>query len=97
MSANLTVWRLNPKCSLHFRNWGDEWVVFDAGSGHTHEMDTISAVALMLCESGWVHLNEIALGVERELDLPAAVVTPGRLLSFLNQFESLGLLEMLEE
>ena len=93
----LTVWRLNPKSALHFRRWGNEWVVFDVGSGHTHEMDTISAVTLMHCESGWVHLNEISQGVAKDLDLPVSMVSSERLLPFLNQFASMGLLENLDE
>jgi len=76
---------------------GNEWVVFDVGSGHTHEMDTISAVTLMHCESGWVHLNEISQGVAKDLDLPVSMVSSERLLPFLNQFASLGLLENLAE
>lgn len=87
------MWRINPKSQLHYRNWNHEWAVFDVGSGQTHEMDTIAAVALMHCESGWVRLSEIAVGVARELELPAATQLSDSLLPLLDQFTALGLLE----
>jgi len=64
------VWRLNLLSSLHYRNWDDNWVVFDVGSGQTHQMSTLCAVALMHCENGWIHLADVAAGVSADLHLP---------------------------
>lgn len=87
------MWRLNPKSLLHFKNWGNEWVVFDTGSGQTHEMDSIAAVALMYCEGDWISLADIAAGVASDLDLTAVDNLPERLHGALVQFTSLELLE----
>lgn len=82
---------------MHYRHWGHEWVVFDVGSGQTHEMDTISAVALMHCENGWIRLPEIAAGVATDLALPLTAHLSDSLLPLLNQFTNLGLLEFSSE
>ena len=87
------MWRLNPRSSLRYRRWGNEWVVFDVGSGQTHEMDTVSAVSLMHCENGWILLSDITNGVMADLGLPSPNVLTDSLAPLLNQFTSLGLLE----
>jgi len=87
------VWRLNPECSLHYRHWGNEWVVFDTGSGQTHQMDTVAAVALMCCENGWISLPDMIAGVMADLDLPCADVLVAILPPLLDQFAALEILE----
>jgi len=87
------VWRLNPKSALHFRRWGNEWVVFDVASGQTHEMDSISAVMLMHCEKGWIPLHDIVSGVTTDLELPSNETLVERVLSLLAQFSNLELIE----
>lgn len=78
---------------MHYRHWGNEWVVFDVGSGQTHEMGTMSAVCLMYCENGWISLPDIAQGVMNDLDLSGAAALTDSLQAALSQFTSLGLLE----
>jgi PqqD family protein of HPr-rel-A system len=87
------MWQLNPKSTLHYRHWGNEWAVFDVGSGHTHEMDTISAVALMCCENGWIELTQIVAAVMTDLELPSDSSLFPLLKNFLTQLTSLGVLE----
>ena len=90
------MWRLNPRSSLHYRNWGNEWAVFDVGSGQTHEMSTMPAVALMHCENGWIALPQIIAGVAADLDLPPEAFSHSLQMA-LEQFESLGLLECIPQ
>ncbi|TAM34144.1 MAG: HPr-rel-A system PqqD family peptide chaperone [Burkholderiaceae bacterium] len=87
------MWRLNPRSELHYRHWGNEWVVFDVGSGQTHEMDTVSSVALMHCEEGWVSLADITQGLVQDLDLSPTAGLSHSIESALSQFTNLGLLE----
>lgn len=91
------MWRLNPRSSLHYRHWGDEWAVFDIGSGQTHEMETISAVALMHCENGWIGLPQIAEGIISDLALPPDAIPSIFLEDLLRQFTGIGLLEYMTE
>ncbi len=44
------VWRLHAQARLHWRQWDDEWTVFDDGSGQTHLMDALTAMAVMALE-----------------------------------------------
>lgn len=43
-------WRLHPLAGLEWRPLGDEWVVFDNGSGLTHAMDPVRAAVLTCFE-----------------------------------------------
>ena len=78
---------------MHYRHWGNEWVVFDVGSGQTHEMDTVSSVTLMCCEEGWASLGDIAESLKKDLNLALTPELCGSVESALGQFTSLGLLE----
>jgi PqqD family protein of HPr-rel-A system len=61
------AWHLNTLASLHWRCWDDEWAVFDVGSGQTHQMDTLTAVTLMVVGDAPVALAELASRVAAEL------------------------------
>lgn len=64
------TWYLNGLASLHWRRWDSEWVVFDVGSGQTHQMDTLTAATLMMIESGIVDSSGLLSAVAEELLLP---------------------------
>jgi hypothetical protein len=87
------VWRLNPLCALHFKNWDHEWVVFDVASGQTHQLDLVSALILTYCEEGWVALRQIMEGISTDLALPPDYDATKRVLHALNLLKSLDLLE----
>jgi PqqD family protein of HPr-rel-A system len=55
----LVILRLGTLVSLHWRNWDDEWVVFDSGSGQTHNVDHLSAAILTLIETGAITEREL--------------------------------------
>ena len=78
---------------MHYRHWGNEWVVFDVGSGQTHEMDTVSSVALMHCEGDWVSLADVTQGLIQDLELSPTPELSHSIESALSQFTRLGLLE----
>ena len=46
--------QLNELSALCWRCFGDEWVVFNEGSGGTIVADPITAATLMALEAGWV-------------------------------------------
>lgn len=45
-------------------------MVFDVGSGMTHQMDTLTAVTLMMLEDAPARLEELASSVAEELLIP---------------------------
>lgn len=87
------MWRLNPRCSLHYRNWGNDWAIFDVGSGQTHAINTVTAVALMHCENGWVALKDLGKSVMADLELPLSYPIAEVLMPLLQQFAAMELLE----
>lgn len=44
--------RLRPAVRLHWRRWDDEFVVYDEASGRTHQLDALTASALLRLEEG---------------------------------------------
>ncbi|MBV9523938.1 MAG: HPr-rel-A system PqqD family peptide chaperone [Alphaproteobacteria bacterium] len=42
------IWRTDGAQRYCFRRWGDEFVVHDAASGHTHLLDAVTAETLRL-------------------------------------------------
>jgi PqqD family protein of HPr-rel-A system len=86
-------WRLSPLVSLHFRHWNDEWAIFDAGSGQTHLVDTLTAMALIVLESGTSSLKDIEEHVARTFDLPDPSDVSARLDEIITNLCQLGLTE----
>lgn len=87
------AWRPNPLCSFHWRRWGDEWVVFDEGSGDTYHLDGLSAVALMCLAAGPCSLAELSRQVSIETDLPEGKELSCALASVVEKFSALELIE----
>lgn len=45
-----TLWRLRAQACLHWRNWDDQWVVFNEASGQTHLLDAVTTAILSVIE-----------------------------------------------
>ena len=89
-------WRLNRHSHLHWRRLDDDWVVFDAGSGDTHQLDAISAAALMCLEAEALDLPRLIEVLKSELDLPADGSLSTKLEHLLDQLSSFQLIEPVE-
>ncbi|OQW87852.1 MAG: hypothetical protein BWK72_11140 [Rhodoferax ferrireducens] len=63
------LWRLNSLVKLSWRHWQNEWVVFDAGSGHTHQMDALTAATLMTVEAGELEMSELVTQVSQTVSI----------------------------
>ena len=63
------TWRLAPQVALHFRRWDHDWLLFDEGSGQTHQIDTLTALGLMVLEAGAATPAAIAAAVRHEFAL----------------------------
>lgn len=62
-------WQLNQLVSLQWRCWDDEFVVFDVGSGETHQLNPITAATLMMLELSPADMDELISRVSHELML----------------------------
>jgi PqqD family protein of HPr-rel-A system len=86
-------WRLERRSKLHWRRLDDEWVVFEAASGDTHHLDTISAAVLMCLEADPLDLDGLSEVIAGELQLPNREDLASRLEGLLDQLHRLGLIE----
>jgi PqqD family protein of HPr-rel-A system len=46
MASNLK-WRMRSDRALHFRSWGDEFIVYNSLSGDTHLLGSVAAQILL--------------------------------------------------
>ena len=88
-----TRWSLNPLAALHWRCWDEEWVLFDAGSGQTHQMDPVAAATLMAIEAGPVSMLELLSEVALNLSVENAADLEEFVLPIVDQLIRLGLIE----
>lgn len=96
-ATNPTIYRTNPAIQLHWACWDDEYVVFDACSGLTHQMDPSRAYVLnTLCDGAksfealhadWVGIAPSASNTQ----LPALLQT------ILDEFSRNGLVEAMHQ
>lgn len=87
------AWHLNALTSLHWRCWNDEWAVFDVGSGQTHQLDTLTAVTLMMIETAVLDHSELMSGVAKELLIPTDAELSDALNGVLERLVTAGLIE----
>ena len=87
------AWQLNAMASLNWRCWNDEWAVFDLSSGQTHQMDTLTAVTLMMLEAAPANLCGLASRVSEELLIPGDQELSNVLTDILKRLEAAGLIE----
>jgi PqqD family protein of HPr-rel-A system len=85
--------RVALRSPLHWRRWGDEWVVFSAGSGQTHKLDALSAAVLLICEEGARPFSGLVGAVATQLEVPADRVLQLRMAGIVEQCVGLELLE----
>jgi PqqD family protein of HPr-rel-A system len=67
--------------------------MFDEGSGDTHRMDGLSAVAIMCLEVAPRDLADLVAQVAVETDLPEDELLSGTLASVIEKFTRPGLIE----
>ena len=67
--------RSNPKSVLQWRQWDDEYVVFNEAAGQTHVLDTLTACTLLCIEGGATELPALTSDVVTHTALSADSVT----------------------
>lgn len=91
------TWQFNALVALHWREWDGEWVAFDVGSGQTHQMDTLTATALMLLEAAAASMAELAIQTAEVLSIPNDLALSTALSGVLDGLCAAGLIESLTQ
>lgn len=68
-------------------------MVFDSGAGDTHQLDMVSAAAVMCFETDAHDLDGLASLIAAELDLPVGETLSTKLAALVEQLSTLGLIE----
>ena len=66
-------WQLSPSGQLHWRQWDEEYLLFNAASGQTHFLNELGAGALQLLQQSPLSVVELSerLAALYELELDA--------------------------
>ena len=97
MTDAFPAWRITRGCRLYRRVWGDEFLVYNAGSGDTHLLDSLSAKVLEALEESSLSTSQLAellrvkagSGSEQDLSFHLSGLLP--------KLHDLGLIESLPQ
>ena len=89
-------WTVPPESHLHWQSWGDEFVVYNSGSGDTHLLDPVAAEALQSLERQPVDLSELGRSVAEALEINLDDKLSAYLERLVSDFHRLGLVEPIE-
>lgn len=64
-----TLWRACAFADYQVANYGEECVVFDAGSGGTHVMDPVAAFVLSLLAPGSMSFGDLRQRIIQEFEV----------------------------
>ena len=92
MTIHDQIVTLAPHTAFSWRRWGDEWVAFEAYSGQTNLMGSVSALALIELEGGPLRLPELESRIANSLELSAAPEFPQLLIGAIAELSDLGLI-----
>lgn len=85
--------QLNPLVQLHWRQFDDSWVLFEALSGQTHQM-TDTAVAVLMCYEMGPPLStaELLAALARDFDTVVDATQRAPVLAVVDRLAALGLI-----
>lgn len=90
-------WRVTTGCELLWRFWGEEYVVFNTGSGDTHVLDAFSGEVLKGLQQCPATASEIAIRLVNTWAVTVEDVPVERLEPVLAEFHALGLIEPVQQ
>jgi PqqD family protein of HPr-rel-A system len=84
---------LGALAALHWKRWGEEWVLFDEGSGQTVLLDTLSAATLLMLDRVPIELCTLEEQLIEELRITETEGFSDLLQEHLESMIKLGLVE----
>lgn len=88
---------LLSNASLQWAGWNDEYVVFDEASGQTHQLDAVRAYVLHLLGERPQSVFEVSLALWALPAFPADSAANEIIGSIFNEFETSGLVKVIEQ
>ena len=90
------TWMVPYESKLYWHSWGDEFVVYDGGSGDTHLLDAVGANALQSLEREPATLSELTEKMAASWDLEVQGELSDYLARLLSNLHKLGLVNPVE-
>ena len=86
-------WQAIPGVDLHWKLWGEEYVVYNSGSGHTHLLDPVVAFLVQqIMERSW-ETADLLEHAQKLLGFEMTAESREKLQKTLTELEDLGLIE----
>ena len=87
--------RLHPFGSLHWRPWGEEYVVYDEASSQTHVLDALTACTLLCIDTEGIEQSALIVEVSQHAGVDVDSVTQA-LPFMLNQLSDAALVDIID-
>lgn len=87
-------WKIRNTDDLVTRRWGDETVVFDAGSGDTHLFDLVASEGLNCLLESNLNEPELVKKLGKRLEIETDEQLRRYVQKLIEQLEAVGLLEL---
>ena len=87
------AWRIGPETDLRWKLLGNQYVVYNCGSGDTHVLDPIAALLIQQIQERCFESDALADRVGALLNLEATEDLYCKLQETLSQLDRLGLIE----
>lgn len=85
--------QLNPLVELHWRQFGDDWILFEALSGQTHQMAAATAAMLMCYEVGPpLSIAALLAALDTDFGIPVDATRAAPVSAVVDQLAALGLI-----
>jgi PqqD family protein of HPr-rel-A system len=87
------VFCVRQAAALHWRDWGDDSVVYDAYSGQTHQFSPLAAAVMACFEQHACSLDDLAVAIAGDLGVPVDNELRSALRPIVEEFHRLGWIE----
>ena len=92
MADNELLWRVSPSTRLVWRQWGDEFIVFNAASGQTHYLNALAARVLQYFQEQAATADELVDDIRSSIPQGGDLSILDQVRELLTRFDSLGLI-----
>jgi len=85
-------WNVPRGTRLVWKSYGDEFVVYNCASGHTHYLNLLAAIALEHLQERPATIEELAERIRGDIEVEGKIEGLAQLPDLVAQFDELGLI-----
>lgn len=93
MSREAVAWKIRSVLEMHWREWGEDSVVFEARSGQIFQFDALSSAVIGCLEAKPLTTSEVCATLAQDLEGSPADELDTAIVQIVNDFHRLGWLE----